>query len=147
MGIWNNSQGIQSGSVSPLIQTNPNINNTIVSVNGFESAKQFSTLPNKMYALFDANEDKVYIKQTDASNYPMYKTFKLVEVKDPVSQPAGNYVTVEEFEKFKEEILNGQQYIRKHNGKPKPSKWNQSNSNAGDEQPADATGDGNGEGV
>ena len=103
---------------------NPNVNNTIVEVNGFESAKQFQTKPNSIYALFDSNEDLVYIKQTDSSNYPMYKTFQLVEVIDE-PQVSGQYVSMDEFLKLKEELNNVKQYIRKPKNNPKRrnSKW------------------------
>lgn len=107
----------------------------LVRVNGIESAKAYPTQPNSMYALFDENEDFLYIKSTDASNFPTIRKFKLIEEKEKeVEQP--RYVTVEEFNKFKEELLNGKQYIQhdkssKYNGKQRNpnSERNWSNQN------------------
>ncbi len=81
-------------------------------VNGLESAKAFKTLPNSTYALFDANEDVMYIKQTDASNFPTIRRFRFVEEAEPAPPQQVQYVTMEEFNKFKEEVLNAQQSIR-----------------------------------
>lgn len=89
-------------------------------VNGFESAKAFQTQPNTEVVLFDANEDIFYIKTTDASNYPSIRAFKFTEIKNPGNPEADNYVTKEEFDRFKKELLDGKQYIwreSKPNGK------------------------------
>lgn len=80
-----------------------------ISVNGIESVKAYPTLPNSKIILFDANEDLFYCKETDSSNYPSIKIFRFSEVKStPKSE---QYVTLDEFNKFKEEILNGKQFI------------------------------------
>lgn len=90
-------------------------------VNGLDSAKAFPTVANAMYALFDENDDILYIKQTDASNYPTIKRYRFVlEEEKPVAVP--RYVTVEEFNKFKEELLNAKQSVRAESGSNK-SKW------------------------
>ena len=83
----------------------------LTKVNGLDSAKAFPTVANAMYALFDENDDVFYIKQTDASNYPTIKRYRFVlEEEKPVVSP--QYVTVEEFNRFKEEFLNAKQSIR-----------------------------------
>lgn len=84
----------------------------LIRVNGIESAKDYPTAPNSMIALFDENDDIMYIKQTDASNFPTIRKFRFVEEKEEKPEEV-KYVTVEEFNKFKEEMLNAQQFVRK----------------------------------
>ena len=79
-------------------------------VNGLESAKAFPTVANAMYALFDENDDILYIKQTDASNYPTIKRYRFVLEEEKPVAPV-QYVTVEEFNRFKEELLNAKQSV------------------------------------
>lgn len=82
----------------------------LLKVNGIESAKAFNTLPNSQIALFDANEDVMYIKTTDANGFATIRKFRFVEEsEEPLD--ASKYVTIEEFNKFKEEILNGKQSV------------------------------------
>jgi hypothetical protein len=53
----------------------------------------------------------MYIKSTDASNFPIIRTFKFEEVTN-VPQKTEQFVTIEEFNKFKEEVLNGKQFVQ-----------------------------------
>lgn len=95
-------------------------NDQLVGVNGFESAKAYPTKPNSTYVLFDTNRDMFYIKNTDASNFPTLKAYSFKEVSNPEETANDEkYVTVEEFRKFKKEILNGKQSISKSTR----SKW------------------------
>ena len=89
----------------------------ILKINGIESAYAYPTKPNSRYVLFDENADVFYIKQTDASNFPTVTKYKFEKAEEV--NKSEKYVTMEEFEKFKEEILNGKQYIRSNK-----SKWN-----------------------
>lgn len=85
----------------------------LLRVNGLESAKMYPTSPNSSIALFDENEDIFYLKSTDASNFPTIRKFKFVEVFDQAPKPVeAQYVTLEEFNKFKEELLNAKQPVR-----------------------------------
>lgn len=86
-------------------------------VNGMDSAKAFPTAPNSTVALFDSNDDVMYIKSTDASNFPTIRRFRFIEEPE-VQNNNAQYVTVDEFNKFKEEVLNAQQFIQSAN------KWN-----------------------
>lgn len=83
----------------------------LIKVNGMDSARAYPTQPNSMVALFDENDDVFYIKQTDASNFPTIRRFRFVEESEEKSKDE-RYVTIDEFNRFKEEILNGQQSIR-----------------------------------
>ena len=82
-------------------------------VNGFDSARQYPMPPNSRVALFDINDDILYIKETDASGFPTIRRFRFhEEIETPNSTvEEGKYVTVEEFNKFKEELINGQQLV------------------------------------
>lgn len=82
-------------------------------VNGDDGAKQFSMRPNSRVALFDVNDDILYIKQTDSNNYPTIRKYRFTEiVETPPVNNTQQYVTIEEFNKFREELLDGQQSIR-----------------------------------
>ena len=92
-------------------------------VNGLDSAKAYQTQPNSQVALFDANEDIMYIKTTDASNFPTIRIFKFSEITETEIKDE-RYVTIDEFNKFKEELLNGKQHIRSERRKDsRNSKW------------------------
>ena len=97
-------------SMTPNIGAAAPISNAPIKVNGLESAKQYSMTPNSTVVLFDANEDVFYLKKTDASNYATITTYSFQELK-PVEKKEPEYLTVEEFNKFKEELLSGKQYI------------------------------------
>lgn len=80
-------------------------------VNGYDGALRFPLGPNSRIALFDGSDDIMYIKQTDAGGYPTVTRYRFA----PDEQPANSgqkYVTMDEFNKFKEDLLNGQQLIR-----------------------------------
>lgn len=98
----------------------PTYSQQLQRVNGLDSAKAYPTQPNSTVALFDANEDIMYIKSTDASNFPLIRCFRFTEVFSD-SNKTEQYVTLTEFNEFKEELLNGKQFIqqqstRKPNG-------------------------------
>ena len=118
----------------PNLQTQPA---QLTGVNGFESVKMFQTVPNARYALFDTNEDYLYVKSTDASNYPSYEKYKLTRV--PLEGDATNsdqFVSLEAFaalttqvNELKEELTNAQQLISKLQSNK--SKWNSNKSGNG----------------
>ena len=91
------------------LSTNPT---QLIRVNGLDSAKAYPTTPNSTVALFDSNDDIFYIKTTDASNFPTIRKFRFTEETE-VATPIPQYVTIEEFNKFKEEVLDGKQFISK----------------------------------
>lgn len=103
----------QVPNYSPTFNSNLNSSTNqsqLIRVNGIDSAKAYPTSPNSTVALFDANEDIMYIKSTDASNFPTIRRFRFVEEKE-TQIPTQQYVTMEEFNQFREEILNGKQFI------------------------------------
>lgn len=102
---------------------NPQMNNqqiypqeqtqNLIRVNGIGGAKTYQMAPNSTVALFDSNEDIMYIKTTDGAGFPSIRTFSFTEVKEqnkPI--PQVDYISREEFEEFKKELMNnGKQSI------------------------------------
>ena len=93
----------------------------LLRVKGLASAKMFQTQPNSMIPLFDEDDDILYVKQTDASNYPTIRTFKLVEVTEEenkvntdqfVTKDELNSVLEKTISQLREEIQNGKQSIQ-----------------------------------
>lgn len=108
---------------SPTAVQLPQQGQQLIKVNGLDSAKAYQTQPNSQVALFDANEDTMYIKTTDASNFPTIRIFKFSEVTETEIKDE-RYVTMDEFNKFKEELLNGKQSIRsEQTTEYRKSKW------------------------
>lgn len=81
----------------------------LIRVSGVEGAKAYQMPPDSSVALFHESEDILYVKTTDGAGFPTIRTFRFepLETETPVQQ----YVTMEEFNKFKEE-LNGKFTIR-----------------------------------
>ena len=85
----------------------------LIRVNGIDGAKAYQMPANSTVALFDNNEDIMYIKTTDGAGFPAIRTFTFNEVvanTNPI-QDTADYVTRDEFNKLKEELLNGKQSI------------------------------------
>lgn len=92
----------------------------LIRVNGIEGAKAYQMPPNSTAALFDSNNDLMYIKITDGAGFPTIRTFAFTEYTTTQnSEQANEYVTKSEFEKFKSEVLNyGKQFIQPGTAKP-----------------------------
>lgn len=73
---------------------------------GFEAAEKYPFPRDCEAPLFDEDEDYVYIKKTDTNGGVTLLRYRLEEDPIPHFDPK-KYVTVDDFEKFKEEILNG----------------------------------------
>lgn len=88
----------------------------LIAVNGLDSANAYPVMPNSRIALFDNNEDVVYIKQTDSQGFSNIKAFRLVEFNPSANMnqmmPNSDYVTKQEFDQFKQEVLNAQQPVQ-----------------------------------
>lgn len=74
-------------------------------VKGLDGAKAFATQPNAMYALFDEDDDIMYVKVTDGNNYPVsLKRYRFVEEEEPAPEAPPEYVTKEEFTELSERL-------------------------------------------
>ena len=87
----------------------------LIRVNGIDGAKAYQMPANSTVALFDSNEDVMYVKSTDGAGFPSIRTFAFTEVKEqnkPIQQV--DYISREEFEEFKKELMNnGKQSIQR----------------------------------
>lgn len=97
------------------MQNNIPVNSSLMltRVTGLEGAKAYQMPANSTVALFDNNEDLMYIKTTDGAGFPTIRTFAFNEVvaNNNTVQENADYVTRDEFNKLKEELLNGKQSI------------------------------------
>ena len=110
MGLngFNNYNQFQPQLTQPQVNTQ-----NLIRVNGIDGAKAYQMPANSTVALFDNNEDIMYIKTTDGAGFPAIRTFTFNEVvanTNPI-QDTADYVTRDEFNKLKEELLNGKQSI------------------------------------
>ena len=88
----------------------------LVKVTGLDGAKAFQMAPNSSVALFHESEDILYVKSTDGAGFPTIRTFRFEPCEEP-SPKVEQYVTLDEFNRFKEEVLNAKQSVRKSTGK------------------------------
>lgn len=92
-GIQSN---VQPGQPVNYEQVGPQLNK----VHGSDGAKQFPTVPNAVYALFDDEDDILFFKATDKNNYPiMLKRFRYVEEEEVVPSPP-EYVTKQQYDEL-----------------------------------------------
>ena len=100
--IMNNQQMIPQEQTQNLIR-----------VNGLDGAKAYQMPANSTVALFDNNEDILYIKNTDGAGFPSIRMFKFEEVNEITkSEEKQDYISRQEFEEFKKELMNnGKQSI------------------------------------
>lgn len=111
--------------LTPYAQSTQNINgyqqNSLIRVTGAEGAKAYQMAPNSTAALFDANNDYMYIKSTDGAGFPTIRTFKFEEIGTQPAQISEEYVSKKEFEQFKGEVLN---HVKQFIYKPEPENTN-----------------------
>lgn len=93
----------------PQQQTAPGL----IQVTGLEGAKAYPMAPNSEVALFDAGRDVFYVKRTDAGGYPTIQAYQFAPVQEDANTQTPEYVTRQEFEEWKEAMINGKQPVRK----------------------------------
>lgn len=78
----------------------------LTSVTGIEGARAYPLPPNSRAALFDENQDLLYIKSTDGAGFPTVRTYRFEEVEPEVpSVPAApDYVSRDEFEELMRKV-------------------------------------------
>ena len=79
-------------------------NSELIRVTGIDGAKAYQMNANSVVALFDNNEDIMYIKSTDGANFPTIKTFKFTPYEVSESTPNTDFISRQEFENFKQEV-------------------------------------------
>lgn len=85
----------------------------LIRVNGIDGAKAYQMPANSTVALFDSNNDILYVKSTDGAGFPSIRTFSFTETKEEAKQVENiDYISRKEFEEFKKELMNnGKQSI------------------------------------
>jgi hypothetical protein len=117
---WPNNQTYSAVPQKPLYDPALPNGDCLKHVKGMQSAQNFRMNPNSRDVLFDEDEDILYIVTSDASGMTSVVPYAFSPYK-PAVEEEPQYVTMEEFSKFKEEVLNGKQFIRNSkygNGKP-----------------------------
>ena len=86
---------------------------SLIRVNGIDGAKAYQMPANSTVALFDTNEDIMYVKSTDGAGFPSIRTFSFTEIKENTKATQNtDYISRQEFEEFKKELMNnGKQSI------------------------------------
>ena len=77
----------------------------IVQVSGVDGAKAYNMPANSSVALFDNQQDILYLKSTDGAGFPTIRIFDIVEHKEQ-PQAQQDFVTRKEFDELKGMILN-----------------------------------------
>ena len=90
----------------------------LIRVTGYEGAKAYQMMPNSTVALFDGNEDLMYIKTTDGAGFATIKTFKFEPYGEP-PQNGSEYISRSEFDDFRNEVKT---YVEQFIPKSKSSK-------------------------
>ena len=87
----------------------------LIRVNGIDGAKAYQMPANSTVALFDSNNDIMYVKSTDGAGFPSIRTFSFTETKEEAKQvETTDYISRQEFEDFKKELMNnGKQSIQR----------------------------------
>lgn len=79
---------------------------SLVRVNGIEGAKAYQMGANSVVALFDSNEDLMFVKSTDGAGFPMIRTFKFEEVTGQEKQIEQNdFVSRKEMEEYGKQLI------------------------------------------
>ena len=92
----------------PTFQSSPL---QLTKVSGIDGAKAYQMPANSAVALFHESEDVMYIKTTDGAGFPTIRVFRFEPVQEQEPEKS-KYVTLDEFNRFREEI-NGKFDIHK----------------------------------
>lgn len=91
----------------------------LIRVNGLEGAKAYQMGANSAVALFDSNNDIMYVKNTDGAGFGSIRAFKFSEMDLNSSVPVAEYATKNELEQLRQEVKNyAEQFIPKSRVKP-----------------------------
>ena len=95
------------------------ITQNLIRVNGIEGAKAYQMSANSTVALFDTNEDIMYVKTTDGAGFPIIRTFSFTEIKEDTRATQNtDYISRQEFEDFKKELMNNDKQFIQETDKP-----------------------------
>ena len=105
----------------------------LIRVTGYEGVKAYQMPAKSTTALFDSNDDVMYIKSTDGAGFPTIRTFRFEEMRGTaMSSPNDDYISRKEFEDFKKEMLSyAKQSIQSTTGAKQKSTSNSSGADKG----------------
>ena len=88
--------------------TNPTLlpGQRLLTTRGYDGAEKYPMPRDCQAPIFDTDEDYLYIKATDTNGGVSIRRYKLEEDPIPKFEPE-KFVTIDDFKKFKEEILDG----------------------------------------
>ena len=110
-----NMQSYNNQNLNNMSTQNNLVPQELIRVNGLQGAQTYQMAPNSTVALFDGNSDIMYIKQTDGAGFGNIRKFSFTEILDnqQVSQQSNDFVSREEFENFKKEMMDyGKQFVQ-----------------------------------
>lgn len=93
------------------------VQNNLLRVNGFNGAKAYQMQPNTTVALFDVEEDKFYVKTSDAGGFATIDTYSFH--KEPNALEQDSNALKDELNELRAELkelkeaINGKQSIQK----------------------------------
>lgn len=84
----------------------------LIRVTGMDGARAYQMPANSSAALFDSGQDVFYVKTTDGAGFPTIRAFSFTPLQEQHTAAGAGYVTREEFDAFKEAVLqHGQQLV------------------------------------
>lgn len=104
LGQNNMSQGMYNAFNQPYNAFNQQTQQ-LVRVNGIEGARAYQMSANSTVALFDNNEDIMYIKTTDGACFPTIRTFVFTEKAGNTVPQSNEYVTRKELEEYVKQFI------------------------------------------
>ena len=101
-------QGFQQYQMQPQMPMNRPDPSALNWVQGEAGAKSWFVTPGSTVLLMDSEAMRFYLKSADANGVPAMRTFEYSEVgaqKPQEQAPTTNFVTVDEFNEFKNEVF------------------------------------------
>lgn len=90
----------------------------LIRVNGIEGARAYQMPANSTVALFDTNNDIMYIRTTDGAGFPQIRVFSFTEMNQQKQEGSVSRSEIDEIKAEIEEIKgvlnNAKQSVRKH---------------------------------
>lgn len=102
----------------------------IITVNGFEEAKNYPVMFNTSVLLMDKMQDKFYVKSVDNLGKMTIETYEFHKVENQLPLTPDNFVSKQQFDQLSNKIdtilaaLGGntnEQHISEHKPEPKPT--------------------------
>lgn len=90
---------------------------SLIRVTGIDGAKAFQMPANSSVALFDGDNDLMYIKSTDGAGFPTIRTFRFEEVSPAQMSGTSDYMTRQEVEDYVKQLISAERTAGKSNSR------------------------------